>query len=94
MKIAIQPVTVHVPNQGLQTATQLDVRIQLYELGESLRCSYEIQRLDNTGDPKNPRVVTVGNGLKELTPEQFAAWGTDDLFVVQSIARNLGLVPA
>ena len=34
------------------------------------------------------------NGNDSLTPEQFAGWGTDDIYFANCIAENLGLTPA
>ena len=33
------------------------------------------------------------NGNDSLTPEQFAGWGTDDIYFANCIAQNLGLTP-
>lgn len=33
------------------------------------------------------------SGNADLTPEQFAAWGTDDDYFARAIATNLDLVP-
>jgi hypothetical protein len=51
--------------------------------------------LPTIAEPYNEEVVTSYglNGNDSLTPEQFAGWGTDDIYFANCIAQNLGLTP-
>lgn len=93
MKIKIKPVQVFVSNKGMMTASQVDVRVQNYDLGVSVKCAYDLQWVDEA-NPKAPRMENLASGQKDLTPEQFAQWAADDTFVAKSTVLNLGLVPA
>lgn len=109
MKIAIKPVQLFVPGKGLVTATHLEVSVTNYQLGERAGANYELQAeapgvpLQPANAPDSARPIAgqtkptyqaLSNGRADLTPEQFAAWGTDDTYFAKAIAGNAGLTPA
>ena len=51
--------------------------------------------LPTMAEPYTEEVVTSYglNGNDSLTEEQFAGWGTDDIYFANCIAQNLGLTP-
>lgn len=93
MKIPIKPTQIFQAGKGLQTATHVEVRVVQIELGVKARGAYELQQEDLT-DPKHPRYVSLTTGQQDLTPEQYAAWGTDDNYFARTIVQNAGLIPA
>ncbi len=100
MKIAIQPVKQLVPGRGLLLATLLNVEVQRYELGGTIRGSYDLIALlpapetKPDQEPQKPKELVCVNGHAELTPDQADAWGKDDTYFCRCIAENAGLTPA
>lgn len=78
---------------AVATATQVDVRLQSMDLGASANFAYDLQSVDTT-DPKNPKVKSLASGVKALTKEQFAAWGSDDAYAAKCIVAAIGLTVA
>lgn len=95
MIIPIKPTQMFHPAIGLVVATQVTVHVQSHVLGKSIRCNFEIQKIDQVaaaeGKPATTKTVLLANGSKDLTPEQFAARTGDDTELARCIVRNLGL---
>lgn len=91
MKIEIQPKNIWLPGKGEITINLLSVVARL-DLGVGASASYELLRRTTTDDAVNDEFFGL-SGTIDLTPDQFAGWGTDDLYFVKCAATNLGLTP-
>lgn len=67
-------------------AVSLSVDAGIVNLG--LGAAFPTALLNAEGD------VVAQTGTVALTPEQYAAWGSDDTQVAAALAANLGLTPA
>jgi hypothetical protein len=93
MIILIQPVKIFSQNEGMVEATQVDVNVVQYQLGQRCTFSYTVQRVDTT-TPGAPRTISLASGQNTLTDAQFAEWGADDRQPALAVVRNVGLTPA
>ena len=80
MKLQISPVSVFPA-----TATQIEFLPVEVTLGQSARSQYILQ--DANG-------ANLTSAWVEMTPEQYAQWGNDDEFAVNTFLSNLGLEKA
>jgi hypothetical protein len=81
----IQPIVFPL-NQG--TATEMSVLILNFETSATTCTTY--YELKSEGTEEVPSVV-LSNGNYTLTEEEFAAWGTDNEWVAECVAKALGV---
>lgn len=93
MKIAIKPFQQFVPGKGMVTVSAVEVSVSNYNLGQGAKCRYQLLSAD-PANPKNASQVPGASLEVDLTPEQFAQWGSDDAYVGSCVVTNIGLTPA
>ena len=77
------PVEPH-ENVTRSTITSVQMNNVVVTLGVTASCT--VYMFDIDGNIKNV-------AQSQLTPEQYANWGTNDEYFIQSILQNLGLTP-
>ncbi len=99
MRVPIQPITILVPGKGNVTLDTIDIETYNHQLNVGAEMRWLLLKTVVTPatetEPEKTEMVHFGHGgIVALTPEQFAAWGTDDSFVAACVLQNLMLQPA
>jgi hypothetical protein len=78
----------------LGTANELLVRVLSFETDAATATTY-YELVEVTETTVDGNIVTstksLANGNYTLTPVQFAAWGEDNMYVVECVAEHLGI---
>lgn len=87
----IQPIVFPI----LGTANELLVRVLSFETDAPTATTYyELVEVTETTDPDGNVITSnkqIANGNYTLTEAEFAAWGEDNLYVVECVADHLGI---